>query len=1675
MPVYLPGLTFGSGYGGAPYGTSPYSGPTLLRSPVSVTAGYGGESYSYSSYGSIGKSIPKISSAVSVSGFVVRIFFSAEMNSTAPNILDPLNYVLTDLFGVPVTTLSVVISSHGTNGATSVEVTHTGTTLGGQYKIEISNLESYEEVSLSDPYNKYTLLALGDSTTFTVSELGTPDGRTYTLNFFDSLGRPQDILSESSFTPGVDNISSYGLDTSYPIKPVVKSAKQNLSDLSEVVLEIDLLTKTDYKMVSGPSTAFDYDGQVLPEDDSSFNGSQIGTGTGTVSSSGLFLSKEATGTFGYSFGDTTGRIQPNSSFVSTITIDASSSAISPNPINQTFAIYSVSDGVVEVSILLRDIQGTKIIEVVSGTYSTQIPCAWESAPTTISLIRNQKANFYSVICHGYPEVTFAISSATGSPTNGAGSAFTINDGFVVNLFKISKVAFTSTQTLFTSHWNFLHSVVTPFTGTGILARNVIKTKRGPLVRGWGDNTIAQKEDVTVRLNGTPVDVAKINPYIGEIYPTIPIPVAPPGSFTVEIDYIWFQNPALPMLGLNTQGLSLNTWDRPDGHTAKPEPEPTIPSAPYGKSPYGKDMYGGASYPPLEDIYARPFGVTKTNRFPMGIALGPSPRKSPKRIGHRYVGFQNEYSALLNKESLLVLNKNPNAISDGSLTAEAMQQTGLFNGRTSPASADTPWTLSGIDNGQVIGDGTYRLVDDSSGSYSHGFEGMYTRELDLSLPNITTQIARFKIESYNPDGVFTGIGFGVYDGQRLGLIGAVIINGVQHFGLLLDGSNPHLAESWKIGFEYSAVAQTQKVIKVSHTGFPNGVEAGDRIRIAQGAQAGVYTVDVCGLNLVDDYVEITLKEELPANIAITGNESFQIFFETKWDQELCSFRIVVDYPSGKIDVNLASEVSGVFLANQEIIPYPAQTALLIVTGIKGAAFWGSISRKATNSSVWDIVQYLLNPEKILNTVQGINVQQDMNVLPQDDLLNPWYIIGGFGGSSVSGGLLSLNSNCGSSNKLTSFYYQSAQPYLTNKVETDVNSVFRVDQDNFIADAEIRIRDNIREVRLVTLKYVEVALFGGKRLLCINATNTLSGLLVPDEENWTSVIPYTVGTSVTGQILTITKSSSQTANWFSKKTTVSYIQQEGCVLRLDAKISNTVSGSRGVGFSIGVSLNNPFSKSFNITFDTGVIRIEDSTGTTVWNTFTYNWDDNQFHKYKLTADPVADNITLMVDDVLIGSFLFSSILLPGTGFSNNLQFIGDGSCTVSINAFTMSTLRIQNEKRTLGIRIKGGSNSDIDSYTIPRLDNTGAPNSSLTAVPVEMDFTSFVNVRLFLNPNWGASLYRPDINMPNGNPYVPGTTDPLNAWINVEYGNLPVIAESVRGKGNVTFGSIQPGSVSEQTWDFVHYRIRKPPSGFGIAPQGMVLNRATKLTSGEFLTDLTLEDKTFNSRTSTLIYVPDCAIYADRVFKVIVDGVVVSATDYSFDKFTQYIVLSSPLPEEQYPVQVIFAVGQPITKTYLCGEPIDNSVTLLNEGTPPIPKQRSKDPENYYSGVEFCEVEDGETVTLSSMCDGPGPGKGLVDIEIDGHFTTGAFEVPHGPGGVFGKSSPTYKGSSTHHALPIFHASGGSYTGPTLSPGSMMLYPNQQVSGGNTGMGINQDFTLRLETVTPYSDTIDIQSL
>ena len=392
MPVYLPGLTFGTGYGGASYAHSPYGGVSYAtRTPVPVSDGFGGYSYSYSSYGSTGIRIPKVASAISLSGFTIKVFFSEEMIVNS-ELTDPANYNITETFGAPVTATSVVVSDMGTSGAVSVSITHTGSTLGGQYKITVSNLSSIEDVVMVSPHNEVTIYALGDTTTYSITY---DKDNTYLLVFRDSLGNPQRVLTEAEFSPGVSDPSSYSISTDYPIVPPISNIVHDVTNRSKVTVDLAYTTSTNYDFTVGPATALNYAGIVLPEDDTNFTGAQIGVGSGYVSNA-LFLTKTIGDRFGYSFSDTTGKVLPNSTFNAEISIDATTGGYSSLS-DETFATYYVSDGSVEVSIILRDISGIKVLEVVSGAYSAQINFDWFSQPFKLGLVRNQKGDFYTLV------------------------------------------------------------------------------------------------------------------------------------------------------------------------------------------------------------------------------------------------------------------------------------------------------------------------------------------------------------------------------------------------------------------------------------------------------------------------------------------------------------------------------------------------------------------------------------------------------------------------------------------------------------------------------------------------------------------------------------------------------------------------------------------------------------------------------------------------------------------------------------------------------------------------------------------------------------------------------------------------------------------------------------------------------------------------------------------------------------------------------------------------------------------------------------------------------------------------------------------------------------------------------------------------------------------------------
>lgn len=1712
MPVYLPGLTFGGlGYGGSSYGYSPYGSGAFPRLPVPTTGGYGGAPYGLASYGSIDITPPTVTGAQALDGFRVEVFFSEEMLNNAA-FTTPGNYTFAETFGAPLTAVSVAPGAAGTlGGYTSAIVTHTGSTLGGVYLITVTGVSDLAGNVM--PSGSAGFSAFGDATSVLVTLPSPDNGRTVQLDFRDTRGLPQELLTEADFSPGVDDLTSYEITTAYPITPIINSATQSATDLAHVDLDVSLMTSTLYDMVAGPARAYNYDGTILPSSDPNLSGVEVGTGASIATSNdGLLISKGIAVTYGWIFGDTTGRMIVGSSYRADFTFDASTAVIAPPVTNTTLVTLSVNDGAVQVNLNLAAIGGFKVIDITSGGYSAQVPAAWGAGEVTITLIRNQQAGFYTVLFNGVPLQTFPIGAATGVPTHAAGTEILFTTLHAVNIFKLYAVDLTASSTLFTSSWNFIHNASTPFTGSAVLTNDRIRTRYGPLVRGWGDATPATVNDVEARLDGNPVSLKGVNPYLGEIFPTIPIPLSSPGTFAVEVDYVWFSNPSFDLVGLNTPGLTLNTWHRAVGHTP-----------------------GAVSPTPTTSV-----GVAPTNRFPMGIVLGPTvDRPSPKQIGHRYLGFQKDYSALLNSPTTLLLNRNPNAISLGGISASAIRENGSFDGQTSPPDAETPWILEGIDAGGLVGDGSYRVIDNSSGPYGIGEASVYARTLDLSLPTSVTQAVRVQVESFDPDGVFTGVGFGIHDGAHLLLVGLLYIDGVEHIGVLLDGELTYLEEGWKIGPAAEATAMSQTTLLLDATQLPPGVGSGSRFRVASGGQAGVYTVTECGLEETEDgtQVKVTFAPELPADVEGFGNDSFTLLFETLWSEDLISLRVQTGFPGDRATtVYLGGRVSGLVAQLDDLPPYPAQTALLLPATKKGVAFWGSISRRAESSTLWDFARYDSNPERMTQTVQGITAFTEMNVLPENDPNDPWYIVGDFGYAFVdsSGDYTVIKSTSASATIDQEFSYARVEPFLNTKVTTDTEAKFQLESGILGAgDIQIRVADGVREVIFAPLLYVEgtytdpgtSTTVTGRGLVTDLPSASLSGLQDPVAAGWEKAGSNSMGDPfVRGQTLEFAKTSAQSGQWTSPTlpdpVTIAY---QGFIFEARLSVQNyTVGISGGIGVTFGAFAKaSSVSRIVGVTLGAGEVNLVDTFLNTIAS-FPHNWDDGETHTYRLVIDPNADIVVLVIDDAIIGSTSFNSFTPSPLSLPYAfLGGVGDGECEFTVRSTSLIPLRPVAKAggtlgRTFGILLRDSDADDIDSYRIPRTDGTAAPNSSLAATPVPMDWRTYANVRLLLDPDWGVSFYRPDLPLPPWatGKYITATTNPTAAWATVEYSQLPV---NKMDRGCVTFGSIDPRSISQSRWDYMRYRIRGDVDGFGIAPQGMVLNRSFTFNSGEYNVDVTPEVVTINSRTSTLAYVPDSAIYADRIFVVQVDGSVIPSTGWGFDKTTQNLIFNATLPTAQHPVTITFAPGKPITKTYLCSQPIEQSVTLLNVGTPPMPKSRDDDTQvtvnfgsvindpddvlddaesmvlndpytfvtftdnenSLYASVDYCEVEDGDDVHISPICDGPGPGIGFAEIEIEGQFTSEQFTLEGGPAGPWAGQSPVIKGSATRFSQnSILYASGGDFVDGVLGPGTAVMYPNARGPSwtvNTSGMGMNQDFVLTLADVIPREEVFDLAGL
>jgi hypothetical protein len=1193
------------------------------------------------------------------------------------------------------------------------------------------------------------------------------------------------------------------------------------------------------------------------------------------------------------------------------------------------------------------------------------------------------------------------------------------------------------------------------------------TARGPLVRRWGDATPATRMDVTVLYDGTPVAVSDVNPYTGEITLAAPIVRFAVGAHTVTVTYRWFPAPLMGFTGLNTKGMTLNRWSLASGRTAT--------------SPTSGGLWGGY----------------RTSKFPLSFALGRFPtRKPPVKIAHRYIAFERAYTAALNSPTTFLLNAAPGRVSVPYAEADVTSTTVQYEGTEGPA---TPWAVTGSIVGSSDGD-RYTLETTSTTQV-----GYWSQDFELPTASVVGTAARFQVESYALDGVFTGVGFGFHNDRRLYLAGALVVNGLKHIGLLARPGEISAQSSWIVGPYANGTIQSTKIVTCSVAQAPKLLASGQRFQILTGSQTGVYTVDEVSIDTVSSVVTISIVETFPANPALIGNKYADIVFETAWDTGQCTWRLYVSTLNDGVQLVFGGATGGTLatVSGGPVLASPAYLGPDVLPSGSGRYLWGSFSRQATNKVQWDFVRYLSTPDGGTRFSRGTVVDTLMTGDPEDA---EWFLTTPYGDSATSGGLLRITATPAEESLGTSYGYGLIDPFLNGRRVSAFDAKLYLDRDTSGAGgAAISMMDTHREARLGNILFQDKGASG--KVILPQPSFSLVGATSYTEQGWTLNGP---GTPYANGPETLLSGSGDTS-WLLTQSLALGSVSLGRILEFRLAIdSYTLSGTGETGLFFGAVVSN---SSIVITF-TGpdVVNLMDMSGPVVLASAAIPWSDGAKRTYRLDVDPTGNLVSLYVDDVFATSAAYAAFPIVAFPIPDRLQLgyltYTDASFVVSLSSlcFMEGLDGIANIHRTFGLW-KGGAQYDIDNWALPRSDGLSVLNSDPSSVIVDMDWTVECWVRLFVDPTFGAVLIRPDLAPPAGytGDFATQSLDPTAAWVRVEYANLPRSTSDTRF-GSVFFGALNPAASTLQFWNEVQYRVFTHTSVDYRAPQRMALNQWNVITSGDFLKDKSPEQVIVASLTPTRVSLRPAHIYANRVFVVIVEGVPLAAGSWSFNTDSQEITLTTALASTGFPVTVVFAAGKPVTNTYLQGQPLSESQTVLNEGTPPVPmshvgqatvttvsadggptpafppaipanpnyflrdkylaRKFSDDPDVLYERMDFFQIEDGGSRgEIASFCDG----SGASGIGLDGTLFSENMTPPTSPyASNFGRGAGRFG--------PVLYASGGvagvlgllgpasyvtPFSGPNPTPTGLvaaMLVPVGPSAGmvpGSGGGSINRE--------------------
>lgn len=257
-------------------------------------------------------------------------------------------------------------------------------------------------------------------------------------------------------------------------------------------------------------------------------------------------------------------------------------------------------------------------------------------------------------------------------------------------------------------------------------------------------------DVTVRVNGVPVNPTAVDGLLGQIVlPSVPLP-----TDTVEVDYRYIPFATYGVQRLNHPGLTLNAGRVRGNRKVDPKRQ--------------------RSYP---------YAAVLPN--PAANGINPSSLASlaqPIRRHLHYRAIERRYTATLNDSHLFRLNAPTSRIAYPPSSRRTDPDSVAYEATVLPEADARPWVRVGTGGAASVAGGRLTLQDTLTGFFPSSSPLFFTRQTDLTFPHAFAMAWRFQIlASPSMEGVWTGLSVGWAGNGKVFLL-----------GYLKDGS------TWKVG-------------------------------------------------------------------------------------------------------------------------------------------------------------------------------------------------------------------------------------------------------------------------------------------------------------------------------------------------------------------------------------------------------------------------------------------------------------------------------------------------------------------------------------------------------------------------------------------------------------------------------------------------------------------------------------------------------------------------------------------------------------------------------------------------------------------------------------------------------------------------------------------------------------